>query len=171
MYAIVITTCNDVLIINSSNVIGCIDACFTQKHRHGPVDCYHCHPQSVFLTDSEVKAMENFVADQRPSRPQTVDHGEDGFEPTMKVSNSVLNDCRDSFKAADERRVKASTKFFSDTGLMVLLCRHDLVLWLVNMTSPGERQHYALALINRGYPGARAGPGYLAGDLRLAIEG
>ncbi|KIK74890.1 hypothetical protein PAXRUDRAFT_174387 [Paxillus rubicundulus Ve08.2h10] len=30
---------------------------------------------------------------------------------------------------------------------MGLLCCHDQVLWLVNMTSPGETQHYALVLI------------------------
>ncbi|EIW76988.1 hypothetical protein CONPUDRAFT_62378 [Coniophora puteana RWD-64-598 SS2] len=30
---------------------------------------------------------------------------------------------------------------------MALLCRHDRVLWLVNMTSAGEKQHYAIALI------------------------
>jgi Kyakuja-Dileera-Zisupton transposase len=30
---------------------------------------------------------------------------------------------------------------------MGLLCCHDQVLWLVNMTSAGERQHYAFALI------------------------
>jgi hypothetical protein len=58
-----------------------------------------------------------------------------------------MNDAR-SFLAADERRQKASTKLFTDTGLMALLCRHDRVLWLVNMPSAGERQHYALALLN-----------------------
>jgi hypothetical protein len=67
----------------------------------------------------------------------------------MKVPTSVLNDCGDSFKAADEKREKASTKYFIDTGLMALLCRHDRVLWLVNMVHAGERQHYALALIQR----------------------
>ena len=30
---------------------------------------------------------------------------------------------------------------------MALLCRHDRVIHLVNMTSAGEKQHYALALI------------------------
>ena len=30
---------------------------------------------------------------------------------------------------------------------MALLCRHDRVLWLVNMVSAGERQHYAVALL------------------------
>ena len=32
---------------------------------------------------------------------------------------------------------------------MALLCRHDNVLWLANMTSAGEKQHYALALLKR----------------------
>ncbi|EEB98567.1 hypothetical protein MPER_01902 [Moniliophthora perniciosa FA553] len=30
---------------------------------------------------------------------------------------------------------------------MGLLCRHDRVLWLANMTSAGERQHYVLVLL------------------------
>ncbi|KAI6167670.1 hypothetical protein EDD17DRAFT_1773287 [Pisolithus thermaeus] len=60
---------------------------------------------------------------------------------------SVLDGCGDSFHAADENRKKASTNFFADTGLMALLCRHDHVLWLVNMTSAGEKQHYALVLL------------------------
>lgn len=46
---------------------------------------------------------------------------------------------------------QASTQFFSDTGVMALLCHHDRILWLVNMTSAGEKQHYALALIRRWF--------------------
>ncbi|KAI6006266.1 hypothetical protein F5J12DRAFT_905739 [Pisolithus orientalis] len=60
---------------------------------------------------------------------------------------SVLKGCNESFTAADERCQKASTQFFSDTGVMALLCCHDCVIYLANMTSAGERQHYALALI------------------------
>ncbi|KAG1887859.1 hypothetical protein F4604DRAFT_1675004 [Suillus subluteus] len=48
-----------------------------------------------------------------------------------------------------EKREKASTRFFTDTGLMALLCRHDRVLWLANLTSAGEKQHYALALLDQ----------------------
>ena len=67
----------------------------------------------------------------------------------MALTEDVLDECESSFKAADERRVKANTSFFLDTGLMALLCRHDNVLWLVKMTSAGEKQHYALALLRR----------------------
>lgn len=74
---------------------------------------------------------------------------DDTVEPGMHVPNSVLNDCGDSFKAADEKREKASTQFFADTGLMSIICRHDELLYSVNMTHRGERQHYALALIKK----------------------
>ncbi|KAI6147807.1 hypothetical protein BKA82DRAFT_4329864 [Pisolithus tinctorius] len=65
----------------------------------------------------------------------------------MRIPPSVLKGCNESFTAADERRQKASTQFFSDTGVMALLCHHDHVIHLANMTSAGEKQHYALALI------------------------
>jgi hypothetical protein len=61
----------------------------------------------------------------------------------------VLDGCSESFVAADEKREKASTCFFADTGLMALLCHNDCVLWLINMTSAGEKQHYALVLVKR----------------------
>lgn len=67
--------------------------------------------------------------------------------PDPPVPNHVLDHCEQSFLAAQENLAKASKTYFSDTGLMALLCRHDRVLWLVNLTSPGERQHYALALL------------------------
>ena len=38
---------------------------------------------------------------------------------------------------------------FADMGLMALLCRHDRPLWTINMTSAGEKQHYAVALLRR----------------------
>ncbi|KAJ7657597.1 hypothetical protein B0H17DRAFT_856090, partial [Mycena rosella] len=52
-----------------------------------------------------------------------------------------------SFKAADERCEKASTQFYDNTAFMVLLCRHDRVLWLVNMNSAREKQFYVYLLI------------------------
>jgi hypothetical protein len=64
----------------------------------------------------------------------------------MKVPLSVLNDCNDSFVAIDGKQDKASTQFFSDTGLMALLCCHNRVLWTVNVTPAGKKQYYALAL-------------------------
>ncbi|KAJ3710346.1 hypothetical protein DFJ43DRAFT_1009274 [Lentinula guzmanii] len=137
------------------NAIVCIDACFTQKHnKRSHKDPPRQHPRTVFLPESDVKRWEEIVASLRPPKtmPKTAAGGEareDGYELSLKVPNSVLDACEASFTAADGSREKASTQFFDSTALMAMLCRHDRVLWLVNMTSPGERQHYALALIDQ----------------------
>ncbi|KAJ3738182.1 hypothetical protein EV360DRAFT_77056, partial [Lentinula raphanica] len=74
---------------------------------------------------------------------------EDGYESSLQVPTSVLDACEQSFTAADGSREKASTQLFDSTALMAMLCCHDRVLWIVNMTSPGERQHYTFALIDQ----------------------
>jgi len=86
-----------------------------------------------------------------PPWPTSADDGyeEDGHGRSLKVPSSVLDGCEQSFTAADGERQKASTQFFDSTALMGMLCQHDCVLWLVNMTSPGEHQHYAFCLINK----------------------
>lgn len=84
--------------------------------------------------------------DKRKGKTRERDNS-DRCEDGIQVPNSVLDSCGESFVAADEKREKASTSYFSDTGLMALLCRHDRVLWVANMTTAGERQYYALALL------------------------
>ncbi|KAJ2911998.1 hypothetical protein MD484_g8421, partial [Candolleomyces efflorescens] len=139
------------------DIVVCLDACFVQKRRKpsrgSDRDPPLSHPYSVFLKESEVEAARRMLDSARasiskasaPSAPDVSDSLEFG----MKVSSATLDACMESFTAADENRAKASTQFFADTGLMALLCRHDQVLWLVNMTTPGERQFYALALITK----------------------
>ena len=139
------------------DAIVCIDACFTQKRCKSRGNAWvspRSHPETVFIPRDEVDMMEVVVEETRPSihsRPpvSTHDRSEPDVQPGLRVPNAVLNECNDSFVAADEKRVKASTQFFSDTALMAMLCRHDRVLWLVNMTSAGEKQHYALSLIQK----------------------
>ncbi|KAG1810838.1 uncharacterized protein BJ212DRAFT_1448552 [Suillus subaureus] len=132
------------------DVIVCIDACFTQKCAD-TINPPNPTP-TFFLLNDDVKAMEDFVQSCRGERRRVwvsrAEGNEDHYEEGMRVPVSVLNRCRESFVAADEKHEKASTHFFTDTGLMALLCRHDHVLWLANLTSAGEKQHYALALLD-----------------------
>ncbi|KIK24162.1 hypothetical protein PISMIDRAFT_646625, partial [Pisolithus microcarpus 441] len=125
------------------DAIVCIDACSTQKRRSGQLDDPVNPTATVFLSPEDIHAMESEVDGLQKN------HGDEGdvFEEGMKITASVLKGCNESFTAADERRQKASTQFFPDTGVMALLCRHDHVIHLANMTSAGEKQHYALALI------------------------
>ncbi|KAF8834748.1 hypothetical protein BDN67DRAFT_992598 [Paxillus ammoniavirescens] len=105
--------------------IVCVDAWFTQKHSKNPRGAEGDDP------------------------PNPITSIEDVVEEGMCVPVSVLDGCGQSFIAADERQEKVSTQSFADTGLMALLCRHDRVLWLVNLTSAREKQHYALALLKQ----------------------
>jgi len=82
---------------------------------------------------------------------QLVDHARPLKSCTIsgrpQLPDETLDDCEWTFIAAQSHIAKASNAIFADTALMALLCRHDRPLFLVNVTSPGERQYYALALI------------------------
>ncbi|KAJ7021923.1 hypothetical protein C8F04DRAFT_972110 [Mycena alexandri] len=145
----------------------CVDACFTQKKRKSVPDPPKHHPNTHFLPEDQSQQMEQFVdalrgtgrggkkkkkarVEQEHEEKHIVDSDdeEDGYERAdLPLPRSVLNSCEVSFKAADEKREKASTKLHNDTALMALLCRHDRVLWIVNMHSAGEKQFYVLLLI------------------------
>ncbi|KAF9513355.1 hypothetical protein BS47DRAFT_1265433, partial [Hydnum rufescens UP504] len=72
----------------------------------------------------------------------------DCVEPGLRVPNSYLDNCGESFIAADGERVKTPGQHFSDTGMMAGVCRHDRVIVWSNMWTPGEQQFYALAIID-----------------------
>lgn len=88
--------------------------------------------------------MEAEVEQRRQRKPKRRTRG-----TSARLADDVLDECEQSFIAAQEKVVKASTNYYADTGLMALLCRHDRVLWVANMNTPGERQHFALALLRR----------------------
>lgn len=142
--------------MSGPDAIVCVDACFKQKRNKGEKDPHHKHSDSVFLPDIAVQNAEQYTERIRPSRntqprkrskPSPVEEVDDGYDGPLRVPRSVLATCQESFTAADDQRQKASTQFFSETALMALLCRHDPVLWIVSMTSTGEKQYYTLALI------------------------
>ena len=64
------------------------------------------------------------------------------------VPDTALDECQRSYEAADEKKEKTLGTKFDDTGLMALVCRHDVVLFLANIDTPGEQQKYGVALID-----------------------
>jgi len=73
--------------------------------------------------------------------------------PSAQTSllDDTLDDCEKVFIAAQGHIAKANSNIFADTGLMALVCHHDCPLFLVNLSSAGEVQYYALALIKALY--------------------
>lgn len=68
-----------------------------------------------------------------------------------KVPDSAIDACEESLEAADGRKTKTNEVVFDDTGLGSLVCRHDIVLFLTNIDTPGEQQKYAVTLIEHLY--------------------
>lgn len=66
----------------------------------------------------------------------------------MRIPVSVLDGCSEFFVVAD-KSIKRQIHTFADTGLIELLCQHNWMLWLVNITSASEKQHYSLTLVKR----------------------
>ncbi|KAJ6534059.1 hypothetical protein DFH09DRAFT_1250036 [Mycena vulgaris] len=116
------------------------DACFTHRRNQGKgkQDPPHQHPESVFKRAPKTQKAAALVDDEVEDYYENAD---------MPVPKSVLDECEASFTAADERRTKSSTQFFDDTVLMGLNCRHDHLLFLVNMKTAGEKQFYMYALL------------------------
>jgi hypothetical protein len=79
---------------------------------------------------------------------QTV--GEEQLKETAKgdrVPDAAVDDCERSHKAGSGSTVKTYMELFDDTGVMALVCRHDIPLVAANIDTPGEQQKYAVALI------------------------
>ena len=133
-----------------------LGATFTQKCQAGKYKDPHIeHPFSQFLSIDKISQMECEIQDAR-SYPMVTKSARNEQAKQMMPNNvnsllndDVLDECEKSFIAAQETVTKASSKFYASTGLMAMLCRHDRVLWLANITTPGERQHYAFALLKR----------------------
>ena len=65
----------------------------------------------------------------------------------MKVPNEAVDECEKVHEAADGKKQKTAMDQFDDTGLMALVCHHDIPLFFANIDTPGEQQKYALALL------------------------
>jgi hypothetical protein len=121
-------------------------------------------PRTIWLSDEHLAEWEAKINSMRPAKASKVgskrkvvemteDDGtrvpdeEDHIEPGMTLPASALDQCLDSFTAADGNRIKASTQKFDSTGVMALLCQHDRAIFLANMVTAGEKQFYAYALI------------------------
>ena len=129
----------------------CLDANFEQKRcasAGGSVKPIP-HSHSFFLPLEEVKAMKTLVESKRKDRNQQSEEEENTILEGLSLPNYVYDECTSRFVAANESKQKAEAAIFSDTGLMALTCRHDRVLFLVNLRDPGEKQYNALALLNR----------------------
>lgn len=132
--------------------IVCLDGNFEHKRARnaGKSDQPLIEPQSFFLPNHTVAQMEKEVSAKRQKRPRhPMQDDSDSILPGLKLQNHVFDGCSDRFYAANESNRKADASYYVDTGLMAMTCRHDRLVYMVNMHDSGEKQHYAFALIKQ----------------------
>ncbi|KAG1735673.1 uncharacterized protein EDB91DRAFT_1348200 [Suillus paluster] len=114
------------------------DGNFHHRHRRSAGDCPPFYEPTYFLPKGFVDAVGRRIHTQR-KRPAKVH--------TPLVPDKAIDLCENAYEAADGKKQKAAMDSFDDTGLMALICRHDIPLFFVNIDSPGEQQKYPIALI------------------------
>ncbi|THV02922.1 hypothetical protein K435DRAFT_817478 [Dendrothele bispora CBS 962.96] len=139
-------------------VVVCVDACFTHKHNdQNGRDPRRIHPDTMFISPDKVQEMEDHVEARRNSRDAKRSRhlespDDDHIEPGMKVPKSVLDGCGNSFEAANGT-AKSRAKGFDERALAGMFCPHGSCLFLVTMSSVGEKQHYILVMLQTLFNG------------------
>ncbi|OSX57077.1 hypothetical protein POSPLADRAFT_1061782 [Postia placenta MAD-698-R-SB12] len=116
-----------------------LDATFSQRHSMHAGDSPHFYEPEFFIPKAQVDECGRRIiaARKKPPRPSCA----------PKVPAHIVDECEKSYKAADEKKVKTSANRFDDTGVMALICRHNIPIFLANVDTPGEQQKYAIALL------------------------
>ncbi|KAE9384417.1 hypothetical protein BT96DRAFT_960902 [Gymnopus androsaceus JB14] len=116
------------------SIIVAADACFTQKHSAQKCgrDPPRTHPNTYFIPEEEVNAWKHY-ADCIRSRKQNQPPPPKRTKPDH-THDDEQDHCEEGLRVPK-------------SPIMTLLCRHDRPLFTVNMNTPGEGQHYVLALL------------------------
>ncbi|KZT58771.1 hypothetical protein CALCODRAFT_431953, partial [Calocera cornea HHB12733] len=97
----------------------------------------------LFLDDAWVASVGSRMEDLRAM------HRAGPVRPHSTLPDEVVTACKESFKAAQEKDSHGVPGFHDEKGLVVGSCVHDIPLVVCNITTPGERQMYAIAIIQQ----------------------
>jgi len=114
------------------------DGNFHHRHRRSAGSSPPFYDPAYFLPKTQVDEVGRRIERAR-KRPPRHRHAE--------VPDEAIDQCESSYEAADGNKQKAAMDCFDDTGIMALICRHDIPLFFANIDSPGEQQKYSVALL------------------------
>ena len=115
------------------------DGNFSQRHRKDAGDCPEFYSPDYFLTKAYVDSVGRCIVAARGKPPKA--------RKPPKVPDEAVNDCEEGHESGSGSTVKTNMDHYDDGGVMVLVCCHDIPLFLANIDTPGEQQKYAISLI------------------------
>ncbi|KAF7367143.1 hypothetical protein MSAN_00974000 [Mycena sanguinolenta] len=114
------------------------DGCFSYRHLRSASDGPISYDPTYFLSKEKLAKTRERIAEARKKAPR---------QYTPAIPQDALNDCEESWEAANEKKRKADPKRYDASGVFVLTCRHSQVIFLCNIDTPGERQEYIVACL------------------------
>ncbi|KAF8993326.1 hypothetical protein BDQ17DRAFT_1392690 [Cyathus striatus] len=125
---------------NGSNIIVCVDGNFNQRHlkwaKDTPLAFYE---PTYFVPKATVDEVGKHIEKLRKTTQKQ--------RKELVVPDEAVDKCKSAHMAGSGDNVKTDRDCFDDTGLMALVCRHDIPLFIVNIDTAGEQQKYSVALI------------------------
>ncbi|KAG2751901.1 hypothetical protein P692DRAFT_201838643 [Suillus brevipes Sb2] len=115
-----------------------MDSNFHHRHQQSAGDCPRFYKPSYFLPKTQVDDVGHRIILKCKQAPKI---------RSPLVLDEAINQCEHSYEAADGKKQKAAMELFDDTGVIALICRHNIPLFFANIDSPGEQQKYAVSLI------------------------
>ncbi|KIO09804.1 hypothetical protein M404DRAFT_130054 [Pisolithus tinctorius Marx 270] len=114
------------------------DGNFHHRHRRSAGSCPPFYEPMYFIPKAQVDEVGRRVGRARKRSPR---------QHRVIVPDEAIDQCEASYEAADGNKRKAAMDCFDDTGIMALICRHDIPLFFANIDTPGEQQKYSIALL------------------------
>ncbi|KAJ6494212.1 hypothetical protein C8R45DRAFT_824346 [Mycena sanguinolenta] len=114
------------------------DGCFSYRHLRSAGDGPISYDPAYFLSKEKLTKTRERIAEARKKAPR---------QYTPAIPQDAIDDCEESWEAANEKKRKADPKRYDASGIFVFTCRHSQVIFLCNIDTPGERQEYIVACI------------------------
>jgi hypothetical protein len=119
-----------------------IDGNFHHSHAVSAGDSAPILEPTIFISKMEVdKTGERLIQARKTSRV--------GFQ--SRVPEAALDKCQKSYMAAQGDSDTTISIKFDDRGCVVMVCRHDIPIFMVNIDTPGEQHKYAVSLLLKLY--------------------
>ncbi|KAK1219212.1 hypothetical protein PQX77_018088 [Marasmius sp. AFHP31] len=120
-----------------SDIHVALDGNLHHRHLNTEGDGQPFHESVRFLTKEFVDAVGSRIAEARkgPKRPRI-----------PAIPDEAVDACQNSYKAAKGDNETQQDHNFNENGVMALVCRHDIPLFLASINTPAEQQKHAVAL-------------------------
>ncbi|KAK1223885.1 hypothetical protein PQX77_013219 [Marasmius sp. AFHP31] len=115
-----------------------LDGNFHHRHLKSGGDGVPFHASTRFLSKEFTDSVGERIAAARARPPK---------HHNSPVPDDVVDSDRDAYKAARSENQKKSNDMYNENGVMALVCRHDIPLFMTSINTPGEQQKDAVALL------------------------